>query len=165
MNELQGAIGLAQLARLDKLFERQKQNQNLIRTTLERFDKIRMRALPEGGTDSYTHVAFFLENRDEAMAFHKRLTEKGVPAVYFKSNFWHYLPNWEHLIQRRTMWPGPFPFGGPVYGREAKYTPDMLPVSDRILERLIVMPVFLNTDEERIQTIANELESAAEQLL
>ena len=165
MNELQGAIGLAQLARLDKLFERQKQNQNLIRTTLERFDKIRMRALPEGGTDSYTHVAFFLENRDEAMAFHKRLTEKGVPAVYFKSNFWHYLPNWEHLIQRRTMWPGPFPFGGPVYGREAKYTPDMLPVSDRILERLIVMPVFLNTDEERIRTIAKELESAAEQLL
>ncbi len=165
MNELQGALGLAQLARLDKLIDRQKENQALIRNTLERLDGIKMREMPENGTDSHTHICFFLENREKAMAFHKRLTEKGIPAVYFKNNFWHYVPNWEHLIQRRTVWPGPFPFGGPVYGGDAKYSTDMLPASDRVLEKLIVMPVFLKTDADRIQVVVKELEAAAEQLL
>ena len=37
MNELQGAIGLAQLSKLDDMIQRQHQNQELIRETLESF--------------------------------------------------------------------------------------------------------------------------------
>lgn len=165
MNEIQGAIGLAQLSKLDEMIERQHQNQELIREALESLDGIEMRDLPEKGKDSFTHVCFFVETGEKAVAFQKSLAEKGVPAVYFKNNLWHYLPNWEHLIQKKTAWQGPHPFGGPIYGRDFEYSPDMLPKSDAILERLLVMPVSLQMDEGRIRQIVMELQAVAEEVL
>lgn len=165
MNELQGAVGLAQLSKLDDMISRQHQNQTLIREALESFDGVTMRALPENGKDSFSHVCFFLPDAEKAIAFHKCITEKGVPAIYFVNNFWHFLPNWEHLIGKKTPWPGPHPFGGPLYGGEITYASDMLPVSTAILERLVTMPVFLQMDEDRIQKIVMDLQAAAEEFL
>ena len=124
-----------------------------------------MREIPEDGRDSHTFVCFFAPNAEKAVALQKRLADKGVPSVYFKDNLWHYLPKWEHMLEKKTIWPGPHPFGGPIYGKTFDYTSDMLPQSDSVLERLVVMPVFLNTDEERMRTIVMELESAAEEVL
>jgi len=166
MNELQGALGIAQLGRLEAMIQRQKENQTPIRDILQRFSKVRMRELPDGGEDSYTHIGFFLEGADTALSLHKTLTEKGVPAVYFKNNFWHYVPNWEHLLAGKTAWwPNPYPFAGPPYGRETRYSKDMLPQSDVVLGKLIIMPVSLETGEEQIQRIATALEDALRQVL
>lgn len=165
MNELQGAIGLAQLSKLDDMIQRQHQNQELIRETLESFAGVTMRALPENGKDSYSHVCFFLPDAVKAAAFHKSIVEKGLSAIYFKNNFWHFLPNWEHVIERKTIWPGPYPFAGPVYGKEAKYSKDMLPKSTAIVERLVVIPIFLQMDEERIRRMVMELQATAEEIL
>jgi len=165
MGELQGAIGLAQLGKLDRMIARQNENQALIRQTLERIDSITMRELPEDGEDTYTHVCFLLESAEKAVAFQKFLGDKGVPSVYFKNNLWHYLPNWEHLIGKKTLWPGPHPFSGPIYGREFEYSAEMLPKSDGILERLVVIPVSLEMDEARVRSIAQELEAGAREVL
>lgn len=165
MNELQGAIGLAQLSKLDDMISRQYENQTLIREALESFDGVTMRALPENGKDSFSHICFFLPNAEKAVAFHKSITEKGVSSIYFVNNFWHFLPNWEHLIGKKTPWPGPHPFGGPLYGREFNYSKEMLPASTAILERLVTIPVSLQMDEDRIQRIVMDLQAAAEEFL
>ena len=124
-----------------------------------------MREVPRGGVDSHTHVCFFLESAEKAVAFQKGLADRGVPSVYFKNNLWHYLPNWEHLMAKKTVWDHPHPLGGPIYGREVQYTADMLPLSDSILEKLVVMPVSLNYDEHRIRQIVMELQAVAETVL
>jgi 8-amino-3,8-dideoxy-alpha-D-manno-octulosonate transaminase len=165
MNELQGAIGLAQLSKLDDMIQRQQQNQELIRETLESCEGITLRALPENGKDSYSHVCFFLPDADKAVAFHRAITGKGLQAIYFRNNFWHFLPNWEHLIGKKTAWPGPFPFGGPIYGKEMTYYQDMLPRTTAILEKLVVIPIYLQMDEELIRRIVMELQATAEEIL
>jgi 8-amino-3,8-dideoxy-alpha-D-manno-octulosonate transaminase len=164
MNELQAAVGLAQLAKLDDIIQRQQQNQALIRETLESREGIRMRSLPENGKDSYTHICFFLPDADKAVAFHKTITDKGLQAIYFRNNFWHFLPNWEHLIAKKTAWPGPSPFGGAIYGKEMNYSPDMLSQTAAILEKLVVIPVYLQMDEEVIRRIVMELQATAEDI-
>lgn len=165
MGEIQGAIGLAQLAKLDQMIERQRQNQELIRETLESLEGVEMRELPEHGKDTFTHVCFFVENAQKAVAFQKGLAAKGVQAIYFKDNLWHYLPNWEHILHKKTIWAGPHPFGGPIYGKDFGYSPDMLPKSDAILERLLVIPVSLQMDEGKIRDIVMELQAVAEEVL
>jgi 8-amino-3,8-dideoxy-alpha-D-manno-octulosonate transaminase len=165
MGEFQGALGLAQLRKLDAMIERQRQNQVMLRETLERFDGIKMRELPENGHEIYTHLCFFLPDAQRAQAFHRGLTERKVPAVYFRNNLWHYLPNWEHLLNKKTMWPGPHPFGGPIYGREVRYSADMLPSSDAVLEKLVVIPISLEMDGEKIRSIVAQLEVVAESVL
>ncbi|HTY24454.1 MAG TPA: DegT/DnrJ/EryC1/StrS family aminotransferase [Desulfomonilaceae bacterium] len=165
MGELQGAVGIAQLGKVDDMIQRQQENQRLIRETLESIQGITMRALPEGGKDSYTHVCFALPDADKARGFHKSLTQKGLSAIYFRDNFWHFLSNWEHLIERKTAWGGEFPFSGPPYGGDFRYSKDMLPISSAILERFVVIPIFLQMDEELIERITMELQATAEEIL
>jgi 8-amino-3,8-dideoxy-alpha-D-manno-octulosonate transaminase len=165
MNELQGAVGLAQLSKLDDMIQRQLQNSALIREALESIESVTMRDLPENGKDSCTHICFFLPDAEKAAAFHKRFTDQGFAAIYFKNNLWHFLPNWEHLIGRKTVWPGPYPFAGPPYGGDFKYSPDMLPKTTEIVEKLVVIPVFLQMDEETLRRTAVELQATAEEVL
>ena len=127
--------------------------------------QVTLRTLPNKGQDSHSHVGFFLPDAAKAEAFHKGLSERQVAAVYFKNNLWHFLPNWEHLIGRKTVWPGDFPFSGPVYQGEATYSPDMLPKSSSIIERLIILPISLEMPDEKIQSIAEALQSVASEVL
>ncbi len=165
MGELQGAVGIAQLSKLEDMIQRQQENQMLIRETLESTEGITMRRLPENGKDSYTHISFFLPDAERARAFHKNLTQKGLSAIYFHDNFWHFVPNWEHLLARKTAWGGDFPFVGPPYGGDFRYSKDMLPQSSAILDKLVVIPVFLQMGEEMVQRIVMELQAAAEATL
>lgn len=165
MNELQGAVGVAQLGKLDDMIERQRQNSALIREALESIDGVMMRVIPEDGKDSCTHICFFLPDAEKAVAFHRNYTGKGLSAIYFKNNFWHFLPNWEHVIGRKTIWPGPYPFAGPPYGGDFQYSADMIPRSTAIVERLVVLPVSLQMDEETIRRTAVELQATAEEVL
>jgi 8-amino-3,8-dideoxy-alpha-D-manno-octulosonate transaminase len=165
MNELQGAVGLAQLAKVPAIIERQCANQAMLRETLENFPAIRLRELPPDAQDSHTHLCFFVEGSGKAKAFCEALSAKQIPAVFFKGNLWHYLPNWEHLIAQKTVWPGPHPFGGPLYGREFHYSPDMLPQTSEILDTLVVTPISLRMDEERIRATAMQLQAVAETVL
>jgi 8-amino-3,8-dideoxy-alpha-D-manno-octulosonate transaminase len=165
MSELQGAVGLGQLAKLGDMIERQQQNQRLICEALGSLEGITMRPLPENGKDSYTHVCFFLPDAEKAVAFHKSFTSKGLSAIYFRNNLWHFLPRWEHLLERKTVHGSAFPFQGPPYGGDLRYSPDMLPQSMAILEKLVVIPIFLQMDEDLIERIVMELQATAEEIL
>jgi 8-amino-3,8-dideoxy-alpha-D-manno-octulosonate transaminase len=165
MSELQGAVGLGQLRKLGDMIDRQQQNQRLIREALESLEGITMRTVPENGRDSYTHVCFLLPDPEKAVAFHKSFTSKGLSAIYFRNNLWHFLPNWEQVLERKTVHGTGFPFQNSPYGGDFRYTADMLPKSMAILERLVVIPVFLQMDEELIERIVMELQATAEEIL
>jgi 8-amino-3,8-dideoxy-alpha-D-manno-octulosonate transaminase len=165
MNELQGAIGIAQLGKIDDMIDRQRRNQSLIREALESMEGVGMRALPENGKDSHTHVCFFLPDASKAKSFHSKMVERKVPCVYFRNNLWHFWPNWEHMIQRKTIWPGDYPFIRAIYDGDIEYRAEMLPKSMAIMDRLLVIPISLQMEEEQTQKIAMELQSIAEETL
>lgn len=165
MTEMQGAVGLAQMERLPEILSVQKKNQEKIRTTLESIDGLKLRALPTGGVDSHTHVCFFLPDADIATEFHKRITSNGVSAIYFKNNLWHFIHNWEHLLNKKTAWPGTFPFGEPYAETEINYTPGMLPVTADYMSRTIVLPVSLKATEATIDKACSEIKSISADLL
>lgn len=165
MNEFQGAVGLAQLGRINKILEIQKTNHSIISNALSKLSGITMRSLPENGRDSNTHVCFFLPDADSALEFHKKVTAKGISAISFKNNLWHFLGNWEHLINRKTAWPGVFPFGEPYYSGKVDYSPSTLPVTAGLLQRLIVIPVSLRTTTEAAQCLASDLREIARETL
>jgi 8-amino-3,8-dideoxy-alpha-D-manno-octulosonate transaminase len=165
MNEIQGAIGLAQLGRIDAILQRQTENQSLIRETLVNLPNVKMREIPDGGLDSHTHVCFLLSEADKAVKFHKHITNNGVSAIYFKNNFWHFLPNWEHIIEFNTAWPGKYPLHSSVYEGNLRYSADMLPRSSDIMSRLVVIPISLGMNSESVRRTIVHLKSAAEELL
>jgi 8-amino-3,8-dideoxy-alpha-D-manno-octulosonate transaminase len=165
MNELQGAVGLAQLGRISQILGVQKLNHSIIADAVKAIPAITMRALPENSKDSHTHVCFFLPDSTSAVEFHKKVTAKGISAISFKNNLWHFLGNWEHLINKKTAWPGPFPFGSPYYSEKINYSKELLPLTAGWLERLIVIPVSLRMKSEDAENVGKELAKAASETI
>jgi 8-amino-3,8-dideoxy-alpha-D-manno-octulosonate transaminase len=161
MGELQGAIGLAQLAKLGGIIADQKRHKTAIREVLEKIDGIGFRQIPDSGGDTATFLAFFLPDADKTQKFNGVLSREKAGAIYFKDNSWHFYPKWEHLHQElalcRTGWP--FKRGG--QGEDLSYVPDSLPKSEEIFERLLVYPIPIKMDDNHLKTITSAIEKAA----
>ncbi len=102
MNELQGALGLAQLRKLDYLIGEQKKNKRFIVDVLANVPGVGFRAKPDPEGDSATFLAFNLPEEKQTQKFQNLLSAEGVDTVCYKRNLWHYVPNWEHFLAWST---------------------------------------------------------------
>ena len=71
ISELNAAVGLAQLDKLDGILKLQKENYTIIREALSRVDGITFRRVPEGGEENYSFLSFFLPTEELAKKAHR----------------------------------------------------------------------------------------------
>ncbi|MEN6320877.1 MAG: DegT/DnrJ/EryC1/StrS family aminotransferase [Syntrophaceae bacterium] len=161
MNELQGALGLAQLRKLDTIIAEQKKNKQAIKGVLSTVKGVKFRELPDPDGDTATFLAFNLPDEGTAAKFQKALSAEGVDTVCFKNNLWHYLPNWEHFLARSTANSKKYPFTDPSYKGKVSYDRSAIPQAEDILGRTLVMGITVRLPEERLKAIAAGIEKAA----
>ncbi|MEI7589902.1 MAG: DegT/DnrJ/EryC1/StrS family aminotransferase [Deltaproteobacteria bacterium] len=160
MNELQGALGLAQLRKLDFIIDEQRKNKQAIKAMLAGVSGIKFRKHFDENGDTATFLAFNLSDANKAMAFQKGLAENGVDAVCFKNNKWHYCPNWEHLLKWSTANSRKFPFASNDYRGRVEYSTRNIPYAEDILGRTLVMGIPVKISEERLSQIKAAIEKA-----
>ncbi|MFZ5762746.1 MAG: DegT/DnrJ/EryC1/StrS family aminotransferase [Thermodesulfobacteriota bacterium] len=161
MMELQGAIGLAQLAKLDGIVAAQQQNKAAIKKLVQKLPGVTFRAILDAKGDNASFLAFFLPTKEKAQAVNKVLAENGAAAVYFASNTWHYYPKWEHLLAGSTLATSGWPFNEADGRRRVVYDPNALPQSAAIMDRLLVYPVPVKLSDERLAQIDAAIAKAA----
>jgi 8-amino-3,8-dideoxy-alpha-D-manno-octulosonate transaminase len=161
MNELQGALGLAQLRKLDYIVAEQRKNKALIKGALAVVKGVKFRELADPDGDSATFLAFNLPDAAAAKKFQKALGAEGVDTVCYKDNLWHYLPNWEHFLARSTANSKKYPFTDPSYKGKATYDRSSIPRAEDILGRTLVMGMCVKMPAERIDAIRKAIEKAA----
>jgi 8-amino-3,8-dideoxy-alpha-D-manno-octulosonate transaminase len=161
MMELQGAIGLAQLAKLDDMISAQKKNKAALQQAVRQIPGVSFREILDEQGDSATFLAFFLPDAVQARAVNKVLQENNAGAVYFADNTWHYYPKWEHLLNGLTLSRSGWPFQGEDGRRRVVYDAQALPCSAAIMERLLVYQVPIKLTEERIDQISAAIQKAA----
>src|SRR4030042_896895 len=110
MMELQGALGLAQLRKLDNILTRQRENKARIKKALSKIDQITFRNIPDPAGDTATFVIFFLPTMDKAKTFNKVMIEQGFGATYWYENDWHYYERWDHLLEGKSLIGSGYPF-------------------------------------------------------
>lgn len=104
ISELNAAVGLAQLDKLDGILQIQKQNYTILRDALKTVEGITFRRVPEGGEENYSFLNFFLPTEELTKKAHKALSENGVDACfYWFTNNWHYINGWEHLRNLKSL--------------------------------------------------------------
>ncbi|MBW2019508.1 MAG: DegT/DnrJ/EryC1/StrS family aminotransferase [Deltaproteobacteria bacterium] len=165
MTELQGAIGLAQLAKLDDIIAAQRKHKAAIRSALEDVDGVTFRTIPDPAGDTATFLAFFLPDGGTARKFKKVLSEEKAGAIYFKENTWHFYPKWEHLHQGLTLCRTGWPFKRSEAGEALRYMPDNLPKSEAVFDRLLVYPISVKMSDDRLETIVSAVQKAASVVL
>jgi 8-amino-3,8-dideoxy-alpha-D-manno-octulosonate transaminase len=161
MMELQGALGLAQLAKLDGIVAAQKANKGRMREAISVIPGVTFRTQVDAAGDSATFLAFFLPSAEKAQAVNGVLREHGAGAVYFAENTWHYYPRWEHLLQGSTLARSGWPFNEADGRRRVIYDPQALPKSAEIMGRTLVFQVPVKLSDERLAQIAAAAKAAA----
>ncbi len=164
MNELQGAVGLAQLRKLDDLIAEQKKNKAAVKEALGTLKGVGFRELADPAGDSATFLGFHLPDPEAAKRFQKALGAEGVDTVCFKDNLWHYVPNWEHFLAKSTANSKKYPFTDPSYKGKADYSRESIPQAEDLLGRTLIMGIAVRMPAEKMDTIRKGIEKAAKVL-
>lgn len=104
LSELNAAVGIAQLRKLDHTLTIQEKNYTILRNALAEIPEVSFRRVPETGVENYSFLNIFLPTEDIARKAHKALGENGVDACfYWFDNNWHYYKKWEHLLGQKSL--------------------------------------------------------------
>ncbi len=160
MMELQGAIGLAQLSKLDSMILAQQKNKSILKNAAGRIPGVTFRNLVDEKGDSATFLAFSLQDREHCKRVNESLKNDGFGAINFAENSWHFYPEWEHLLEDKTAINSGYPFIEPGGKRRVVYDPQGLPQSAEILGKTLVYPVSIKMKADLLDEMCRALEKA-----
>ncbi len=149
MNEVQGALGIVQLNRLDFVLAAQRKHKDEIKKAIAKLQGIEFRDLPDPAGDGGDTLAFFLPNAGKAAAFNDSLAKEKIETKILPSAMnWHFVGEWNHIIR----------FCPP-------YRTDAWPKSQALLKRAIALPISVNMSEDQVRRVIGAVERAARKVL
>jgi len=148
ISELNAAVGVAQLKKLDSILETQRKHKKIIKDALTQFSEITFREIPDEQGDSATFLSFFLPDESMARKTAAALGQAGVDACFFwYDNNWHYIRQWDHFKQMKSLAKLPIE----LLESRPDYQTLELPRSDSIMSRTISMLIKLSWTAEELE--------------
>ncbi len=152
ISELNAAVGLAQLRRLDEFVSIQKKNYTIIRETLSNIPEVTFRTVPDGGEESYSFLNFFLPDLEKSRKVMSAFKENGVDACFhYYDNNWHYIRKWQHLKEIKTL----YKLSNEVKEGLSNLKDREFPISDHFIGRNISCLIKLSWTEEEVNQRAS----------
>ncbi|MCY3539051.1 MAG: DegT/DnrJ/EryC1/StrS family aminotransferase [bacterium] len=130
MVELQGAVLLAQLGRLDRIRSHLRRNHRIVYEALADLPGIGFRDCPDTDGDLATHLVVVFPTPEIAQ---RVAAELG--SITLSESGWHVYSKMEHLLEGRIAGGHGFPFGRGRGRGESEYNAGMLPDTDALLAR------------------------------
>ncbi len=161
ISELHAAVGLAQLRKINYILERKRANKRVLKEALKKYPEISFRFLPDPEGDSATFLSFFMPNEDLARTTAREFTKAGIGVNYWFDNNYHYIRNWEHLREMKTVAKLPIE----ILGSRQDYRTLQLPQSDLIMSRLISIGIRITWTEEDLQNIIQKMDTILQEVL
>ncbi len=131
MTELQGAVLLAQVRRLDRIRDHLRANRDLVKGIIGEIPGVGFRTLPDPAGDLATHLVVLFPDASTARAVTAELG-----SITLASSGWHVYNHMEHVLSERTITGRGCPFDcACTDDQPTGYRPGMLPETDRLLDR------------------------------
>lgn len=148
ISEMNAAVGVAQLRKLDKIIEIQRENKQLLKQAMAEFPEVSFREVPDEAGDSAGFLSFMFPTAERTLEVSRKLGEQGVDGCfYWYVNNWHYLKNWEHI--QRMQGAARLPID--LVAECPDYTRVQTPRSDAIISRTLSMLIKLSWTPEEIE--------------
>lgn len=153
MTELQGAIGLAQLKKLDFILQKQRGNKYRIKNGIKDIPGIEFRGIPNPKGDASDTLIFFVESRERASKFAKLLSKAGVGTKNLPDAIdWHFAGTWEHIFYNYPKYRGKNL--EKIWGQSTNY-----------VRRAISIPIMVYMTDERIDYLIQSIKDIAKKVL
>lgn len=154
ISELNAAVGVAQIPRLDEFISLQKKNYLIMEEVLKTIPEVCLRRIPKGGVQNYSFFNFFLPSKAATRRVHQAFGTQGVDATfYWFDNNWHYHRKWNHLKDLRGL---------NYYSREQyeglpNYHKSDFSASDAVISKTISCLIKLSWVEEEVLQRAQKM--------
>jgi 8-amino-3,8-dideoxy-alpha-D-manno-octulosonate transaminase len=152
MMELKGAIGLAQLKKLDYILQTQRKYKKHIKEGIKNVKNIEFRDIPDLTGDASDTLIFFVETREKAEKFATHLVKRGMGTKNLPDALdWHFAGTWSHIF-----------CNSPAH--ENKNLEEAWRKSAFLLRRAIAIPIFVNMSDDKIKNVINAIKDIAEKI-
>ena len=99
MSELQAAVGIAQLKKIEYILAKQRENKNRIKNSLSSEFDVKYRLLIDNNADGADTIIIIMDSEEKALFFTRKLNELG----YWTKNLpdaitWHFAGTWDHML-------------------------------------------------------------------
>jgi 8-amino-3,8-dideoxy-alpha-D-manno-octulosonate transaminase len=145
VTELQGAIGLAQLKKLDYIIKKQREHKKYLKDGIKDIPGIEFREIPNPEGDAADTLIFFVNSREKAHSIVKILQQNAIGTKNLPDAIdWHYAGTWTHIF-----------YNYPEY--EGKDLEQVWPQSTDLLRRAIALPIMVETSEVELEERVKKL--------
>ncbi len=162
ISELNAAVGLAQVRRLEDFVAIQRKHKKVLKDALATIPEVSFRRIPDEQGDSAGFLSFFMPTKELTDKVVTAFKEHGVDAYwnYFENN-WHYIRKWHHLKDKISL----FPLSDQIiHGMQDLNTADFSQ-SDHFISRNISCLIKLSWTEAEVQDRAKKMVAAIKSVL
>ena len=144
MTEMQAAVGIAQLKKLNFILKKKKQNRKYLFNILKKKSLLNFRNLNTKITeDQNDHLVIFLKNAKKALKIKKILDKKKIPTGILPIAIrWHYAGYWKHIWAENKIYRN---YSNKKYWKNAW----------ALLQRSISFPISIKQKKQKIIHQAN----------
>ena len=151
MAELQGAVGLAQLQKMDDIINGHRRNKEKIKNGIENIDGIELREVPDSEGDIGDSVTILFDDEKKAKRFYELWTEKGYGDKNLPSSLkWHYAGMWTQIFSE--------------YYKGKSLDKEVWKKSDDIIRRAVTIPVYMKMDSAETDKIIESIGEITKEL-
>lgn len=130
MSELQGAVGIAQLEKFQKIFNKHKKNKNKIINIIKNLNNFKFRTIPKYCFEAAESLILIMNSKKDALKFRKLFLQNGYSTkILPEATSWHFAGEWEHI-------------------KELKNNKTKLLKSKNLLSKCVSIPIFYNMSKE-----------------
>lgn len=134
MNEMQGAVGLAQLRKLDYVVTKQRENAKLMQEVLKEYP-VELRTVLSGSYETSDALVFFVDSNKTAIDCRNALLKAGLGTkILPEAITWHFAGTWDHMPE--------------IVIRNGGDLQKAFPKSLELLNRSVSLPISINMPDK-----------------
>lgn len=162
ISELNAAVGLAQVRRLDDFVATQRKNKKVLKDALRTIPEVSFRRIPDEEGDAAGFLSFFMPTKALTDKVVKAFKAHGVDAFWnYYENDWHYVRKWNHLKDQVSL----FPLSNEIKTGMQDLNTMQFPQSDDIISRNISCLIKLSWTEAQLNERAANMVAAIKSVL
>jgi dTDP-4-amino-4,6-dideoxygalactose transaminase len=164
INELTGAVALAQLRKLNKIIDTLRYKKSKLKNLIGDMPGVSFRKINDPG-ECATLLTLIFKNSKDASSFANKIGAKTLI-----HSGWHVYNNMEQILEKKLPTSFKCPFECKEYGEEMIYEKGMLPKTDDILSRAVNISIGvvdagiganfginINSNDEEIEFVAKKI--------
>lgn len=152
MMELQGAMGLIQLSKLDYAIKTQRENKKIIKDSLGDIKKCKFRTFADEDGETGDTLVLIFDRFQDAKVFVKNIRDKGLGTKNLPDAFnWHFAGTWDHIFSE-------------IKSYKNNSWKAIWKKSEDLLRKTVALPINIKMSNEQIDNIIVVIKGACKKL-